>query len=218
MPRSSPASARSQRTRAAILDAAEALFAERGFDATRLEDVAERVGIRRASIFYYFKDKQAVYRAVLGEVLSGLHARVEEALSSDAPLAQRIEAGVTAWVDYVGARPSLARLLLREVADATPERRPALLEHTAPFVELIRREVFDREDLREARLAPIDPAHLASTIAGSTVFFVAAMPTLVPDLGLDPLSPERLDAHRREVLRIVRRLLGTRGPRVPRSD
>jgi TetR/AcrR family transcriptional regulator len=50
--------ARAIRTRAAILDAAEALFSERGFDATRLEDVAERVGIRRASIVYYFKDKR----------------------------------------------------------------------------------------------------------------------------------------------------------------
>jgi hypothetical protein len=103
------------------------------------------------------------------------------------------------------------------VADAGPGRRPALLEHTRPFFALIRREVLARGGREIAGLAPIDPAHLASTVAGSTVFLVAAMPALVPQLGMDPLSREHLEAHREEVLRVVRRLLGTRGPqRSPR--
>jgi hypothetical protein len=48
---------------------------------------------------------------------------------------------------------------------------------------------------------------MASAIAGATVFFVAAMPTLVPDLEFDPLSREQLDVHKQEVLRIAQRLL-----------
>ncbi|MGH7287017.1 MAG: TetR family transcriptional regulator, partial [Myxococcota bacterium] len=57
--RSAPSKA--LRTRAAILAAAEAVFAERGFAAARLEDVAARVGIRRASIVYHFRDKRELY-------------------------------------------------------------------------------------------------------------------------------------------------------------
>ena len=53
-----PRTSRAERTRASILDAAETCFAERGFSATRLEDVAEAVGIRRASIVYHFRDKR----------------------------------------------------------------------------------------------------------------------------------------------------------------
>ena len=59
---------------------------------------------------------------------------------------------------------------------------------------------------------PIDPVHLASAIVGTTVFFVAAMPTLVPD-GFDPLSAPHLASHREEVLRLTRRLLGAPGLR-----
>jgi TetR/AcrR family transcriptional regulator len=213
MPQAAPQRSRAERTRAAVLEAAEAVFAEKGFAATRLEDVADRVGIRRASIVYYFKDKRELYHAVLASVFGGLLARIAEALSRPDPLPARIEAGVGAWVDYVGARPSIARLILREVADATPGSRPAVLEHTQPFFELVRKQVYEREDAASASLTPIDPVHLASTIAGATVFFVAAMPTLVPELALDPVSPRRLAAHREEVLRIVRRLLGTAGPR-----
>ena len=84
-----------------------------------------------------------------------------------------------------------------------------LRAHTQPYFDLIRTEVFERSRAERRRLAAIDPVHLASTIAGSTVFFVAAMPLLVPDAGLNPLAPERLAAHEAELLEIVRRLLGT---------
>jgi hypothetical protein len=50
--------------------------------------------------------------------------------------------------------------------------------------------------------------HIASLVAGSTVFFVAAMPVLLPGTDFDPLATEQLAAHKREVLGIVRRLLG----------
>jgi TetR/AcrR family transcriptional regulator len=208
-----PPQPRAERTRAAILEAAERLFAERGFDATRLEDVAREVGIRRASIVYHFRDKADLHHAVLASVFGDLLERVRASLEVEGPAARRIEAAVSAWVDTVGRRPSLARLLLREVAGAAPERGPALLEHLPPFREAIDRFLADPEVSRALADAPVDAAHLASTIAGSTVFFVAAIPRLVPDLGFDPLSPRHLEAHKAEVLRITRRLLGLRGPR-----
>jgi TetR/AcrR family transcriptional regulator len=195
---------RGSHTRAQILDAAEALFAERGFDATRLEDVAERVGIRRASIVYHFRDKRELYDAVLASVFGDFRERLAAVLDAEGPWQARAEAAIAAWVDYVGARPSLARLLLREVASATPGAPPALLAHLGPFFELIERVT---APLRGGPTPPIDPVHLASTIAGATVFFVAAMPALIPGLGFDPLLPDQLESHKREVLRIARRLL-----------
>jgi TetR/AcrR family transcriptional regulator len=197
---------RAERTRSSILEAAEALFAERGFEGTRLEDVAERVGIRRASIVYYFRDKRDLYDAVLESVFGGFRERLEAALAAPGTRRDRIEAAVSAWVRYVGARPSLARLLLREAAGARADSPPALTAHLRPFFEVVRRFV-----ARE-RAAPggpaVDPVHLASTIAGGTVFLVAVLPGLVPGLS-DPLGPEQLAAHEEEVLRITRRLLGT---------
>ncbi len=204
---------RAQRTRASILAAAEALFAERGFAATRLEDVAERVGIRRASIVYYFRDKTELYDAVLESVFGDLLMRVEAALTASGPLATRIEAAVSAWVDCIGARPSLARILLREVADAAPDRAPALLRHTRPFIDVIGRVMAAERDDPLLAEGPIDPVLLASTIAGGSVFFIAAMPALLPERHLDPVDGERLEALRDAVLRITRRLLATRGPR-----
>ncbi|MDJ0847659.1 MAG: TetR/AcrR family transcriptional regulator [Myxococcota bacterium] len=198
---------RSERTRSAVLEAAEVLFSERGFDGTRLEDIAERVGIRRASIVYYFKDKRELYDAVLASVFGDLHVALSEALGRDDPLPERIEAGVSAWIDFVGRRPTVARIILREVAGATPERQGDVLAYTRPFADLVRREIFDRPDFPDQPLVKVDPVHVASTVAGATVFLVAAMPTLIPDRELDPTSREHLSAHKKEMVRIVRRLL-----------
>lgn len=124
-----------------ILAAAEAVFAEKGFAAARLEDVAERVGVRRASLVYYFRDKQALYDAVLASVFEGLLDRLRHAVGIEAPWTDRIEGAVTAWVDYVGERPTVARLLLREVADATPERPPAVVDHARPILAAMERVI-----------------------------------------------------------------------------
>jgi TetR/AcrR family transcriptional regulator len=195
---------KAERTRAAILAAAEGLFAERGFEATRLEDVAAAVGIRRASIVYHFRDKAQLYDAVLAEVLEALHAQLAAALLGEGTFAARVERAVSAFIDAVATRPALARLLLREVADGTPARHSRLAPHLPPFFALVERAVAAPDAVTPAG---IDPVAIASQVAGGTVFFVAAMPTLLPGMAFAPLAPERLEALRREMLGSVRRLL-----------
>jgi TetR/AcrR family transcriptional regulator len=199
---------RSERTRASILGAAETLFAERGFAETRLEDVAAEVGIRRASIVYYFADKPALYDAVLADVFGGLLARIEPVLITREPLAERAVAAVSVWIDTIAARPSTARILLREVADGRTGHEPPLVKHTRAFFALIGRVIASSPADPMATAPPVEPVHIASLVAGWTVFFVAAMPALLPGTDFDPLASEQLAAHKREVLGTVRRLLG----------
>jgi TetR/AcrR family transcriptional regulator len=205
--------ARAERTRLRILEAAEAHFAANGFNATRLEDIAESVGIRRAALFYYFRNKRDLYGAVLGSVLGGLLERLRAAFSARVPLPQRIEGAVSAWVDYVGERPSLARFVLREGAKTALERKE-VVKYVAVLLDLLRRAFEEGKRDGHFHVSPIDPIHFASTIGGATVFLVAAAPNFVPDLPFDPISPEQLDAHRSEMLTITRRLLGIHAPRL----
>ena len=199
--------ARSERTRASILAQAEKLFADKGFAATRLVDVAERVGIRRASIVYYFRDKRELYDAVLHEIVHAFLARLEPIFAEPRPLHARVEAAVSAFVDYVAARPTFARIVLREIADAKPGETPAIVRHTAPYAELIRR-VRNEIDGAPPRFPKAEPVQLASAIAGMTIFYMIAVPVIVPVLQLDPLDPARIESLKAELRRIARRLLG----------
>jgi len=196
-------STRGLQTRAEIVAAAERHFAERGFEAARLEDIAAEVGIRRAAIFYHFGDKQELYAAVLDAVFNDWTA----ALPQGGSPAQRLEAAITGWIDYVAERPSVARLILREAANAQPGVVSQFIRSGAAPVEWSA-SVID-EGVASGELKPvIEPYRFMSLIGAVTVYHFAAMPWLTVDSDVDPWSKRELDAHKREILLVARTMLG----------
>jgi TetR/AcrR family transcriptional regulator len=200
---------RGGRKRAVILDAAERLFSSRGYAATRLEDVAEEVGLTRAALFYHFRDKQTLYDAMIVDAFGSFATKLDSILtSSGGTIAERIQMAVEAWVDTIVSRPTLARLILRFVADgiAQPWQRIFLNNEQIPakFFSLF------EEGRRTGELNPLhdDPFHVSSAVIGTTVFYVGALSALVPHGQFEPLAPEQITAHKREVLQTTRRLLG----------
>jgi TetR/AcrR family transcriptional regulator len=200
---------RGGRKRAVILDAAERLFSSRGYAATRLEDVAEEVGLTRAALFYHFRDKQTLYDAMIVDAFGSFATKLDDILaSSSETIAERIEMAVEAWVDTIVNRPTLARLILRFVADGIeqPAQRVFSNKEDVPMKFWA---LFD-EGRRTGELNPLhdDPFYVSSAVIGTTVFYVGALSALVPHGQFEPLAPEHITAHKREVLQTTRRLLG----------
>jgi TetR/AcrR family transcriptional regulator len=200
-------------TRAQIVAAAERHFAERGFEATRLEDIATEVGIRRAAIFYHFGDKQELYTAVLDAVFGDWTA----ALPTGGSSAERLEDALIGWLDYLARRPSVARLILREAASAQPGVVSQFVRSGAAPVEWFR-AVID-EGVVSGELKPIiEPNRFMSLIGGITVFHFAAMPWLSLGATLDPWSRSELEKQTREILLVARTMLGIESPPPPHTD
>ena len=197
------------RTRAEIVAAAERHFAERGFEATRLDDIADEVGIRRAAIFYHFGDKQELYAAVLDAVFGEWTA----VLPSGGSAAERLEAALLGWIDYVARRPSVARLILREAANSKPGVVSTFVRAGSAPVEWFRALI--DEGIASGELHPlIEPHRFTSLMGALTVFHFAAMPWLTLDQPFDPWSGAELEKHKREILLIARGMLGI-GARPP---
>lgn len=199
-------------TRAQIVAAAELHFAAVGFEAARLEDIAAAVGIRRAAIFYHFGDKQELYAAVLEEAFKGAMV----ALPSEGSATERLEASLIGWIDYMAARPSVARLILREAANAQPRVASPFVAAARAPVEWFR-AVID-EGVASGELKPLtDPHRFMSLMGATTVFHFAAMPWLSPDV--DPWVPAELDKHKHELLLVARTMLGIAArPQAGRED
>lgn len=202
---------KAERTRAAILTAAENHFSRLGFAATRLEDIADELGLTRAALFYYFKDKQTLFDAMIADAFSSLTSRLNDLLEPGCgSITQRLELAASAWIDAVMTRPNLARLILRFIADG--------IEHPAQRIysenEQIPQKFFElfEEGRRTGELKPLDddPFHSASAIIGTTVFYAAALSSLVPNKQFEPLGPAQAAAHRRQALHLLRGLLGIR--------
>jgi AcrR family transcriptional regulator len=106
------------RTRAAILDAAEKLFAQKGFEATSLNEVGTAAGVSRGTPGYFFGSKSDLYQAVLDrsftEVREAVRAGRARALASNQAPDAILAGAVSDYFDFLAARPNFIRLIERE--------------------------------------------------------------------------------------------------------
>lgn len=105
-------------TRAAVLTAARALFAERGFEGTTLKAVAERAGVAVGTLFVHVPDKSALLLAALHDDLARVLAAAEAGLVGEGRPA--LLGLVRALYGYYAADPGLARVLVKESLVAGP--------------------------------------------------------------------------------------------------
>ena len=97
------------RTRQKVLDAARTLFAERGYDAATIRDIAKGAGMSTGAVFANFQDKAELFECVFAEEMDGLLADIQSASSAEGRVAERLAAGLTA-----GYHRSLAHLPLMQ--------------------------------------------------------------------------------------------------------
>src|ERR687886_2451041 len=98
-------------TRAALVDSARALFAERGYAAVSIEEIVRRARVTRGALYHHFEDKTDLFRAVFEDVQRDLGRRLLEAASSQPDEARHLEIGCHAFLDAC-AEPDVQRIVL----------------------------------------------------------------------------------------------------------
>lgn len=107
-----------QARREAILDAATAVFAERGYDGAAMDDVAAAAGISKALIYEHFPSKKDLHASLVERETTELFARLEANAGAGTHGAERMRGGVEAFLGFVAERRTAWRMLFRDAADA----------------------------------------------------------------------------------------------------
>ena len=157
------------------LDAAEALFAERGLWGTSVRDLAAAIDMPPASLLHHFPRKQALYRAVLERIAADLDGGLARALHGPGDHRARLRRLVRTLADWSQAQPRRSNLLLRELLDNPARIGAAPVLPLEPVVERV--TAFVREGQAAGAFRPVDPLLALTHLAGSVAYFIAAGPT-----------------------------------------
>jgi TetR/AcrR family transcriptional regulator len=202
--------ARWEQRRRQILQTAEVVFADLGFGAATLEEVAARLDLRRASLAYYFEDKEALFDGVFHEILLDLSDRLEPAFDADDPI-EGIESFVSLWVGFLQERPAAGRVLLRQMVDGLSPRSSAT---RGSFFDLIARlSALIERGVEERLFKALDAGQYGAMIAGTSLLWVSSRDSLRRGLGFDPLAPEQMESLRHRLVQLTRQLLEATAPR-----
>lgn len=180
---------KSDRTRAAILGAAEDLFAESGFDGASLDAIGKRAGIQGTAIFYHFPSKRDLYEAVLDRLFQPLLVELKRTLGSTESVDTRLAGAVEAIVGFAAEHPNAPRLLLRETASSSSAAREIIearvATSTAGVIEALAAQSDDPD---------IDPVVVVNIIVGAVCFYFVGLPGLGGESTYDPRDPQLVEA------------------------
>lgn len=107
-------------TRDAIFAAAAEAFSRRGFDGVVVDHIARAAGVNKAMIYYHFKDKLALYREIVRDMLRHVGGAVDAIAMSDASPEDKIARWIETFVTIGEKRPYFPPMLMREIAEGAP--------------------------------------------------------------------------------------------------
>jgi len=190
---------------AEILEAALDLFTERGFKATRLEDVASRAGLSKAAIYLYFKDKtsllMAIVQATAGANINIAGSMIAQHQGPVAPLLQQLLGFMAGRIDQ-SRMPDLLKLVISE-SRAHPEIGRFYLDNVIGQALPLFQSLIER-GITTGEFRAVDPRLTVKCIVGPLVLAALWKSVFVP-IGAEPINIEDLVRHHADfILRALR--------------
>jgi len=207
MPASSSVAATEQTSRDKILDAAETLFAKRGYAAIGLRELAEVVGLGKSSLFHHFRTKAQLYAAVTARILVRIEGRLVRSLAAGGDPLVRLERWLDDLVDLLAENPTYARVLLRSLFedDDLPGDLPEEIEGRRAIGDMMAAVGgLLREGMSAGLFRAVHVNHFLLTLVGVTVFPFASGEFGAEVLGKDLFDPTEVRRRKREIRALLR--------------
>ena len=188
-----------------ILAAARSEFIEFGLRGARMQSIADRCGVNKALLHYYFRSKEKLYEAALQDIVQTIRSAVQVQLDEDEAdgdirtLLRRI---ISTYIRILQQNPDIVRFFLREVAEGGTHL-PGLITMVAPVVRDIPERIMKRfaVEIQAGSVRKQSPLHMILNLLGMCIFTFVAHPVVAEvsrqmNLGItfdDTFFDERID-------------------------
>jgi TetR/AcrR family transcriptional regulator len=170
-----------------ILEAAKEVFHRRGFEGTRMQEIADSAGINKALVHYYFRNKENLFAAVFTAAFEKLTTRGMEIFSLDVPFEEKLATFLDYHISFLRQNSHIPWFILNGLHERPDQLKEMMMRNgSAPAIFLNH----IREGLNKEGIVIEDPVQLFANILSLSVFPVVAKPLLSRMFNL---SEEQMD-------------------------
>jgi len=172
-----------QSTEARIFEAASAVFYEKGYAGARMQEIADRAGINKAMLHYYYRNKDKLFEGVFRTARLQVLGPVLDVLDADLPLREKIERAVHTYIDQLVAHPEVPSFVLHELRRHPDRVHRFIDEEVQVLFRGLAHQI--RETDRRSTVEPVAPEHVVVNLVALCVFPFVGRPVIQAVLGLD---------------------------------
>ena len=164
-----------------ILEAAKTVFHRKGFDGTRMQEIADEAGINKSLLHYYYRSKENLFDAVFKDAFNELFKKIFSIVGSTIPFEEKIRYILNDYIGFMQKNPYIPSFILNEI-NHNPARIADLMKNLpTPPAEILKRV---KKSLEDEGLKGMDHRQFIINIVSLSIFPIIAKPLLKSILNL----------------------------------
>lgn len=181
-----------------ILEAARQVFFDKGMHGARMQDIADKAGINKAMLHYYFRSKDKLFETIFMDASNHFFPMLNAIIESDKTVFEKIEVLCIEYINQVGKMPYLPVFILSEASRQQQvflkklwTRQKLPLKSFTGMIETA---------VKEKKIKPVDPLQLLMNILSLCIFPFAAQPIFQHAAGISKKDYETMIEERKKIV------------------
>ena len=189
------AKTKDENTEEQILDAAKYVFQSKGMDGARMQEIADKAGINKAMLHYYYRSKQLLFEAVFKNAFSLLAPQLSAILNDDSSIEYKIKNFTSNYITFMLKHPYLPNFIIQEL-NRNPEFVLKLKENKGfPNLEKFKKLV--NNDVENGLIKPISAEQLFINVLALSIFPFVGKPLIMAITDTDDKAYKQIIENRK---------------------
>lgn len=184
-----------ENTEEQILDAAKNVFQAKGMDGARMQEIADKAGINKAMLHYYYRSKQLLFEAVFKNAFSLLAPQLNAILNDDSSIEEKIKNFTSNYISFIIKHPYLPNFIIQELNRKQDFILKLKDNKGFPNLDKFKKQV--DEEIKKGIIKPISGEQLFINILALNIFPFVAKPLIMAFTNVDDKAYKQLMAQRK---------------------
>ncbi|MEA2041183.1 MAG: TetR/AcrR family transcriptional regulator [Bacteroidota bacterium] len=163
-------------TETQILEAAKSVFMIKGKAGARMQEIADKAGINKSLLHYYFRSKNKLFDAVFEYVFQKFAPNLFDIFKEDIPFTEKICKFSDGYIDVISRNPFIPVFVINELNNKKSDKLIAGIKSLGVKTDIVEQQIL--EQIKQGNIRKIDPVHFMIDIIALNVFPFAAQPII----------------------------------------